>query len=97
MTDPSRELKKKCSFMTQYEKSVSNFQPCPSIVKNETLETEIARSYQIELFQKAKSGNIIAVLDTGTGKVVYHLKTDIDCIVDFETYSIIKSRGIGCN
>ena len=34
---------------------------------------EIPRYYQIELFNKAKAGNVIAVLDTGSGKTLISL------------------------
>ncbi|CAG8444339.1 4231_t:CDS:2 [Acaulospora colombiana] len=37
-------------------------------VKTEDPETLIARKYQIELYEKARSDNVIAVLDTGSGK-----------------------------
>jgi endoribonuclease Dicer len=34
---------------------------------------DIPRYYQIELFNKAKAGNVIAVLDTGSGKTLISL------------------------
>ncbi|CAG8574135.1 14728_t:CDS:2 [Acaulospora morrowiae] len=37
-------------------------------VKEENPEVLIARKYQIELYEKAKNDNVIAVLDTGSGK-----------------------------
>ena len=43
-----------------------------SYVLDDTLNDSviIPRSYQIEMFQRAVNGNVIAVLDTGSGKTL---------------------------
>jgi replicative superfamily II helicase len=46
-----------------------------SLEDTEETGATIPRSYQMEMFQKAMSGNVIAVLDTGSGKTL------ISCLI----------------
>ncbi|TPX45775.1 hypothetical protein SeLEV6574_g03670 [Synchytrium endobioticum] len=46
------------------------------------------RSYQVELFERAKSGNTIAVLETGTGKTL------ISCLLIKHVYDQDRNSGI---
>jgi hypothetical protein len=59
-------VEKQSSFLTQVS---SNGQGIRNTEAATDLPIENPRQYQLELFQKAKEGNVIAVLETGAGKV----------------------------
>lgn len=46
-----------------------------SLEEAEESGATVPRSYQMEMFQKAMAGNVIAVLDTGSGKTL------ISCLI----------------
>ena len=61
-------VEKQSSFLTQVSSSATGMRTTEA---SSGLPIENPRQYQLELFQKAKEGNVIAVLETGAGKVFF--------------------------
>ncbi|KAI8901112.1 hypothetical protein BC833DRAFT_183137 [Globomyces pollinis-pini] len=70
MTDKSRIIKQS-SFMTEIRTTGTPIEDSSEPVI--PVEMETPRPYQAEIFRKAKESNVIAVLDTGTGKTLISL------------------------